>query len=96
MNTKTKSEAALDLLRACWSKRRASKSLLYLCSGWSLNRRLRLRAGVLAFDPGPPPIRTVALDQLLTGFRRLPEIIENIADQVERRHALSVIAGDKR
>ena len=39
MNTKTKSEAALDLLRACWSKRRASKSLLYLCAGWSLKQQ---------------------------------------------------------
>jgi hypothetical protein len=37
-----------------------------------------------------------ALDDVLTGLRRLPEIIEDIADQVEHRPALSVIAGGKR
>ena len=37
-----------------------------------------------------------ALDDVPTGLRRLPNIIEDIADQVERRHALSVIAGGKR
>ena len=55
-----------------------------------------------ANDDASPTTRTVtfhdaaALDQLLTGFRRLPEIMEDIADQVERRPALSVIAGGKR
>jgi hypothetical protein len=38
----------------------------------------------------------VALDGVLTGFRKLPQIIEDIAEQVERRPALSVIAGGKR
>jgi hypothetical protein len=56
----------------------------------------------VANDDASPLTRTVtfqdaaALDQLLTGFRRLPEIMEDIADQVERHPTLSVIAGGKR
>jgi hypothetical protein len=54
-----------------------------------------------ANDNPDPSHRTITFDarvfdQVVTGFRRLPEIIEDIADQVERRPALSVIAGGKR
>jgi hypothetical protein len=53
------------------------------------NDHTDLRRRTITFD-------AVALDQLLTGFRRLPEIMEDIADEVERRPALSVIAGGRR
>jgi hypothetical protein len=35
-------------------------------------------------------------DQVVTGLRKLPGIMEDIADEVDHRPTLSVIAGGKR
>jgi len=52
-------------------------------------------------DPADPSRRTVTfdaapLDQLLTGFRRMPGLIEEIADNLEQRPSLKLIHGGRR
>jgi hypothetical protein len=55
-----------------------------------------------ANDPDDPNRRTVifddaaALDGILTGLRRLPGLIQDIADRLESRPALKMIAGGRR
>jgi hypothetical protein len=47
-----------------------------------------------------PTLRTVTfdattLDQLLTGFRRIPSLMEDLADQFERRPSLTLLRGGR-
>jgi hypothetical protein len=35
------------------------------------------------------------LDQLLTGFRRIPSLMEDLADQLEHRLSLTIIRGGR-
>jgi hypothetical protein len=53
-----------------------------------------------ANDEADPARRSVTfdaaiLDQFLTGFRRIPSLIEDLADQLERRPLLTLIRGDR-
>jgi hypothetical protein len=52
-------------------------------------------------NDNPDPSRRIitfdalVFDQVVTGFRKLPGIMEDIADQVERRPALKLISGGR-
>jgi hypothetical protein len=89
------------IARDRWGRRMSTATDLRDLAAWAdyASRWLEMAARC-ANDEADPARRTVTfeaatLDHLLTGFRRIPVLIEDLADQLDRRPALKVISGGR-